>query len=293
MTRELPRRRFLTGSLAAAAVGAAPARSEAYMGCYVGVAAPLSGPLGIFGEQLRRGADLAIKDLKEKGMRVDLFVADDGCQPDRALQAANKFQADKVVCVFGHYCYAASLAASGFYERAKIVQIIPAPAGFASDGAGQKFVFRMLPRAEVEADLTGRALASRYKGKKVALAHSDASGARRQADAIKQSMSKQGLNAALDETYSVGATDFAPLADKLRANGIDAFYVAGPSLEAARIIRQVRQVGMSTQMVSGSILGAGEFGRVSAGAGEGTLMISSIDARDLPEAKAVVDAGDH
>src|SRR5262249_37301986 len=101
---------------------------------------------------------------------------------------------------------------------------------------------------------------------------------------------KNGLKASLDESYAFGATDFSPIANKLRSAGIEAFYVAGPSLEAARIVRQVRQFGVPAQMISGSILGAGEFGRISGSAGDGTLMISSVDARALPEAKEVVDA---
>jgi branched-chain amino acid transport system substrate-binding protein len=260
------------------------------LGCYVGVAGPLTGPFAGFGDQLRRGVELAVSDLNKKGMKVELIVADDTCRPEAAGPLAERLiDRDKVVCVVGHFCSTASMAASTVYERRQVVQIVPAPFAFAPT-AVQRFVFRLLPDTAVEAERAGRLLADRFKDKTVAVVSSNAPSSRGLAVAVAQSMNKYGLKVSANEEYTLGASDFAPLAERLRAVRVDAFYVAGPALEAARIIRQVRQMGVPAQMISGSILGAGEFGRVSGSGGDGTLMISSLDARNLPEAKEVVAA---
>ena len=102
-------------------------------------------------------------------------------------------------------------------------------------------------------------------------------------------MAENGLKISVEESYSLGTSDFSQSSEQLRSNRIDAFYVAGPSSEAARIVRQSRQVGLAAQLISGSILGATEFNRISGGTADGTLMISSIDPRLLPEAKTVVE----
>src|ERR1051325_7824014 len=128
------RRELIVGSLATAAVGVLPRQSNAYQGCYVGVAGPFTGPLAGSAQQLREGSTLAVRHLNEKGMKVELRISDDGCRPDLAIQVARQFQAEKVVCVFGHFCSAASFAASRFYESEQIVQIIPTPVSFLPEG---------------------------------------------------------------------------------------------------------------------------------------------------------------
>ena len=159
------RRKLVIGSLAAAAVGVLPRPSNASQGGYVGVASAFTGPLAGPAQQLREGSILAIRHLNEKGMKVELRIADDGCRPDLAMQVARQFHAEKVVCVFGHFCSVASFVASRFYEERQIVQIIPTPVSYLPEGPPERYIFRMLPRGEFEARIAGRVLAGRFRDK--------------------------------------------------------------------------------------------------------------------------------
>ncbi len=88
---------------------------------------PLTGPYASIGEQMRRGAEMAVADLNAKGgvlgQQIKLKVEDDVCDADRAVAVARQAAADGVVFVAGHFCSGASIPASKVYEQNGILQI--------------------------------------------------------------------------------------------------------------------------------------------------------------------------
>jgi branched-chain amino acid transport system substrate-binding protein len=52
----------------------------------IGLSAPLSGPLAIYGQWSVEGAELAIQDLNDQGKQFQLLVEDDQCSPKHAAQ---------------------------------------------------------------------------------------------------------------------------------------------------------------------------------------------------------------
>src|SRR5689334_23419406 len=60
----------------------------------IAVAGPVTGQYAVFGEQLRRGAELAVKDIDASGgvngQQLRLTVADDACDPKQAVAVANQ-----------------------------------------------------------------------------------------------------------------------------------------------------------------------------------------------------------
>jgi branched-chain amino acid transport system substrate-binding protein len=93
----------------------------------IGSAAPLTGQMSWHGEQHQRGVDLAVAELNETGgvlgETVEVVTADDYCDGEQAVAAANKLVADRVVAVVGHSCSGAAIPASAVYEAAGIVMI--------------------------------------------------------------------------------------------------------------------------------------------------------------------------
>ena len=98
----------------------------------IGVAGPLTGKEGWLGEQLERGAALAVADLNAAGgvldQQVQLITVDDFCDPEQAVAAAKKLVSDGVIFVDGHYCSGASISASQIYAAAGVLQISPVSA---------------------------------------------------------------------------------------------------------------------------------------------------------------------
>src|SRR5919201_1420550 len=90
----------------------------------IAVVGPITGSNAALGEQMKRGAEMAVADINAKGgvlgRKLDLIVADDACDPKQAVAAANDVVGKKVVFVDGHYCSSASIPASAVYEEAGV-----------------------------------------------------------------------------------------------------------------------------------------------------------------------------
>ena len=78
------------------------------------------------------------------------------------------------------------------------------------------------------------------------------------------------------------------MVSKMKAAGIDVFYVGGYQTEAAIMIRQAHEKGYMPQIISGDALVTDEYWKIAGDAAEGTLMTFSPDPRKNPEAAPVV-----
>ncbi len=145
----------------------------------IAVVGPVTGSNAALGEQMTRGAKMAVADINAKGgvlgKKLDLIIADDACDPKQAVAAANDVVGKKVVFVAGHYCSSSSIPASAVYNEASVLQMTPASTNPAlTDDAAKKGwnnVFRACGRDDVQGGIAGKYLADRFKGKRVAIVH--------------------------------------------------------------------------------------------------------------------------
>src|SRR5581483_7541485 len=157
------------------ALGASGAKAQEEV--VVAVAGPLTGSNAVFGEQMKRGGQLAVDYINAKGgvlgKKLKLVFGDDACDPKQAVDVANKLVSQKVVFVDGHYCSSSSIPASAVYSENSILQITPASTNpkLTDDAAAKGWinVFRTVGRDDVQGTVAGEYLASKYKGKKVAV----------------------------------------------------------------------------------------------------------------------------
>src|ERR1700682_410283 len=116
--------------LATCAGAAIAAATPAFAQIKIATVGPMTGQYAAFGEQMKRGAEMAVKDINAaggvNGQQLALQIGDDACGPKQATGVATKLASAKVVFVAGHYCSGSSIPASDIYKEAKILQITPA-----------------------------------------------------------------------------------------------------------------------------------------------------------------------
>jgi len=281
-------------SAAAIAIGFAGAAQAEIKIATVG---PMTGQYASFGEQMKRGLEMVVKDLNAAGgvlgQKIVASVEDDACDPKQAVAAANKLASEGVALVAGHFCSGSSIPASAVYAEEGILQISPASTNPAltedAFAKGWKNVFRVCGRDDAQGIVAGNFLAKAYKGKKVAILQDKTAYGKGLADETKKNMNAAGLKEVMYEAYTAGEKDYSALVSKMKAAGVDAFYVGGYHTEAGLMIRQAHEQGYDPQMVSGDALVTDEFWKITGDAGEGTLMTFQPDPRKNPAAKAVVD----
>jgi len=254
---------------------------------------PMTGQYASFGAQMKAGAEQAVADINAaggvNGKQLKLIVGDDVCDPKQAVAVAGKLASDKVALVAGHFCSGSSIPASKVYAEEDIIQISPASTNpKLTDERPGPNVYRVCGRDDQQGEVAGNYIAKNYAGKKVAILHDKTAYGKGLADETKKFMNKAGLNEAMYEAYTAGEKDYTALVSKMKKEGIDVVYVGGYHTEAGLIVRQMRDQGMKTQLISGDALVTQEYWQVTGAAGEGTLMTFSPDPRKAPEAKDIV-----
>ena len=279
-------------SFAAAAAASVLAFSPAQAELVISTVGPMTGQYASFGEQMRRGAEQAVKDLNAAGgvlgQKVKLIVGDDACDPKQAVAVAKKLVSQKVVFVGGHFCSGSSIPASKVYTAGRILQISPASTNPKLTDEGGPNVFRVCGRDDQQGVVAGNYLAKNFGGKNVAFLHDKTAYGKGLMDATLENYQKAGGKAAMLEAYTAGEKDYTALVSKMKAAGIHAFYLGGYHTEGALMIRQAHEMGYKPQLISGDALVTDEFWKIAGNAGEGVLMTFSPDPRKNPSAAPVV-----
>jgi branched-chain amino acid transport system substrate-binding protein len=281
--------RFIGMALAALA-GALDCSARAEI--LIGAAGPLTGQLSWIGEQMQRGAEMAVTDINSAGgllgEQVQLITADDFCDPDQAVVAAQKLVDDHVVFVVGHYCSGSSIPASEIYEKAGILQISPGSTNPMLTDAGRANVFRVIGRDDAQGTVAGNYLADHWADKKIAILHDGTTYGKGLADETRKQLKVRGIIEAIYQAYTPGKGDYSAEIDTLRAANITIVYVGGYHTEVALMASASSEQGQTMQFISGDALSTEEFGLIAGQAGDGTLFTFTEDARENSEAAQVV-----
>ena len=260
----------------------------------IGVAGPLTGPSKVFGAQFRNGASQAVEDLNRSGgilnQKILAGYGDDAAERVQGVLVANKFVADGVKFVIGHFNSDVTLSASEIYQAHEMLEITPSATNTEITERGMWNIFRTCGRDDQQGEVAGIYIAQHLQGKNVALVHNKTSYGKGLAEHTKATINAHGIREVFFETIDIGQTDFSALIAKVEAMHVDLLYVATEHTEGALLLKQMRAAGLKTVLMGGDGLSTEEFA-VLAGpaAAQGTLMTFSPDPRKRPEAQAVVE----
>ncbi len=258
----------------------------------VATVGPMTGQYASFGQQMKAGAEMAVADINAAGgvlgKKLKLIIGDDQCDPKQAVAVANKLVGQGVVFVAGHFCSGSSIPASKVYEEEGIVMISPASTNPKLTEEGGPNVFRVCGRDDQQGATAGAYMAKKFPNARIAIIHDKTAYGKGLADETKKALNAAGVKEVMYEAYTAGEKDYTALVSKLKEAKIDVLYVGGYHTEAGLILRQMRDQGMKTQLISGDALVTKEYWAITGDAGEGTLMTFSPDPRKNPEAAPVV-----
>ncbi|WP_298725219.1 branched-chain amino acid ABC transporter substrate-binding protein [uncultured Ferrovibrio sp.] len=284
-------RKLSTGLAVIAAVGLFAGAASAQV--KIALNGPITGQLASFGEQMKRGAEMAVADLNAKGgvngQKVELILGDDQCDPKQAVAVANRAAQEKVAAVIGHFCSGSSIPASDVYKEENILQITPASTNPTFTDRGYKNVFRVCGRDDQQGIVAGDYILEKFKGKKVAILHDKTAYGKGLADETKKRLNSKGVQETMYEAITPGEKDYSALVSKMKAAGIELIYLGGYHPEGGLIIRQAKEQGMNAVLMGGDALVDKQFWAISGPAGEGTLMTFDADPRKNEAAKPLVD----
>lgn len=257
----------------------------------IGTAGPMQGPFAGLGQQMKQGAEMAVADLNAKGgvlgQKIRLVVADDACDPVMAITVAKSMVNQGINFMAGHFCSAASIAASDVYAQEGILQISPASTHPLFTERGLSNVYRVSGRDDQQGVIAGNLMADRFGGKRLAIVHDGQGYSQSLARAAKTQLNTRGVNEAIYKAVKPGAKNYAELVSMLKRNKIDVLYYGGYHREAGLIMRRLHAQGMSVLLISGDDLATGKFWIITGAAGEGSLMTFPPDPAKFKPGRGV------
>ena len=266
---------------------------SAWADLLVGVAGPITGPNAAFGAQLQKGAEMAVADINAaggvNGEQISLSIGDDVSDPKQGISVANKFVADGVKFVVGHFNSGVSIPASEVYAENGILEITPAATNPVFTERGLWNTFRVCGRDDQQGEVAGAYIAANFKDAKVAVIHDKTPYGQGLADETKKALNAAGVTEANYEGVNVGDKDFSALIAKMKEAGVTLIYWGGLHTEAGLIIRQTADQGLKAPLFSGDGIVSNELASIAGDAVAGTLNTFGPDPRNNPAAKDVVE----
>lgn len=195
----------------------------------IGFMGPLSGDAASYGESIKRGVELAQKEI---GGEIEIVFEDSKCDGKEAVNAINKLiSADKVQAIIGEVCSGGTLAAAPIAEQNKVVMLSAASTSPKISEAGA-YIFRVVPSDALQGDF-GAKLVYDKGFRKLAILYSNEEYGVGFQSVLKESFEKQGGKVVASETFERGSVDLRTQLLKIKLAKPDAMYLISNSPDSA------------------------------------------------------------
>ncbi|MBW2439838.1 MAG: ABC transporter substrate-binding protein [Deltaproteobacteria bacterium] len=287
---------LLTGLVFGLAVVLSMATGAAAENIRIGVASPFTGDLAAYGDNIKAGVSLKLKEINDaggiNGQQVELVWGDDLCAPKEAGTVGSKFAADEsIVAVIGHLCSSATLAAVPIYVRAGLPSISPTSTNPTIGDVGKGWFFRNCYTDDFQGKYLASYVVPELLGKKsVAIFYENNDYAIGLKDSFVAGAETAGLKVVGAEAYVSKTTDFTPQLTKLLQGKPDTIFLCGYHPEGALIAGQSRKLGFTGPLFGADGIDNEDYIKIGGKATDNTyLTVPFLAASAGPEGKAFAE----
>ncbi len=213
----------------------------------VGFIGPLSGDAASYGESIKRGVQLAVKNMGQED-KVDLFFEDSKCKGKGAVNAANKLiNVNNVDVIIGGVCSAGTLAAAPVAERNDVVLISAASTAKKISKAGD-YIFRTIPSDQLQGKFASELMYNQGH-EEIAVLYGKGSYGLGFKKVLENQFPKQGGEVLTSQGYKRGTTDVRTQLTKIKSANPDAVYIISNSPESTvAILKQAKELGIEAEL---------------------------------------------
>jgi len=222
----------------------------------IGAILPLTGPGAIFAQYIKEGLDLATEKINTtSSIPISIIYEDSKNQPKEGISAYEKLASTEKVPVVIAALSSVAKALAPLAERKKIVQIYIAVAiPNITDG---KYTFRIYPQAHGMAGVMARYNATHLKAKTSAVVYINDDFGRISFEEYTKEFKAHGGKIVFAESYELQQTDFRSLIAKLKnvQPPPDVIYLSGYGLSYGVFVKQLKELGVKSQLTADMTLG--------------------------------------
>lgn len=228
-------------------------------------------------ETYLNGARLAAKQVNERpgkllGRRVEIVAKSGGMDIEEAQDSILDIAADeRVVAVLGHGSSAVAIPASVIYEASRIIFMPPYATAKGLTAHDFKFVFRMVPNSSIMAEQIA-SVAELLGYKNIALLYAQDDDSRELAFLFEDAAIERGMGFVHRRSFSGDETDYRELITQFSNKPVDMVFMATGPLAGARMIRQLREMGVKAPVMGSDALNTSSFSEAVGTAGDNTIV---------------------
>lgn len=247
----------------------------------IGFFSPTTGFAAADGTSALNSANLAVEMINAAGgvlgRQLELVAYDDAAAPDQASGIARKLiEQDMVVAgVSGSYS-GATRAAAPIFQEAGIPMIAAYAITPSITETGDK-IFRVGTLGTVQGQVGAELVATVLEAKKVAILIVDNDFGVALTDGFKMRAAELGLEIVLEEKYPLGETEFRPIIGKIKEAAPDVIYATGYYNEAANLVNQAKEEGLTTQIIGQEGYDSPKFIELAGPASEGVIITTDLN----------------
>lgn len=298
-------RSFLAGGLCALVVitggcggdaspGGTGTGSETLVLAFMG---PLTGDGASIGRHILNGAQLAIDEAaasRTLPVRLELKPFDTQLDPAQARTLADRIlEDDRIVGVIGPVASGEVKAVAPTFEQAGVPIVTPSASNTELARQGWKVFHRIVANDDVQSAELARYISGHLKATRLAIIHDNTEYGNGLAVLTKSSLEARGVSVDIFDAIDPKGTDYSAVVNSVRARQSPVVFYAGLYNEAGRLVRQLRDAGVTATFLSGD---GSKDPAIAAGGGSATegVMVTCACAdpsvADDPKARAFTGA---
>lgn len=262
----------------------------------IGMITPVTGAVSTYGVSAKEGAELAVKEINDKGgingKKVKLVVEDDEADQTKSVNAFNTlYDNEKVTAVLGPITSGATLAVVPNATQNKIPLLTPTATAPNVTSVGGEYTFRVCFLDSYQGVTMADFAVDDLKKKKAAVLYNVGSDySKGVADAFKAEYEKKGGKVAQFLTYNDNDKDFNAQLTKIKGDKPDVILLPDYYNVTGLIAKQARDLGIDSTFLGVDGWESTELTKIGGDAVNGSYYVNHYFAGDKDSAvKTFVD----
>jgi branched-chain amino acid transport system substrate-binding protein len=219
----------------------------------IGVIAPLTGDAAMYGNDLKRGLEVAKEEINKKGTggrKVNLIFEDSQADVKFAISAFTKLvNLNHVDSVIGDMFSSTTLAIAPLAQSRKIVLLSPTASSVEVPKTGD-YIFSIYPTDSYDGTFISNFVLNKMHDKKVSVVYAQATAMVAVKDAFIAKFTEGGGQITMEQGYQPKSSDYRSILTKVNATDPEIIFIAGYIEEIVQLIKQAKEVGIKSTFIT-------------------------------------------
>lgn len=256
-------------SLVLASCTPTPAAAETIK---IGLQAPLTGDYAAEGQWAKQSVEIAAELINKKGgvlgKQVEIVVVDDASNPKDSALAAQKVIAQGLKEVIASYGSSVTAPAADLYDANKVVSVGYGCTAVRLTMEKQRpYFFRTAGRDDTQSEFFVKFVTEELKAKRIAIMHDNQDYGKGVADDalkfLQPFIDSKEVELVYNDAITPGESDYSSVVSQIKSINPDVWFYTGYYSEAALLLKQARDAGVTSIFVGNNSVPTPEFEKIA------------------------------